>query len=492
MIQTDFTRENKLSISALLYLIIVSMKGAVKELWGLLGIAILSKNIEIALFWKIIFILLGIVFFGLIRGVLTYLNFSYRVQDDELIVKKGAFKKTTLSIPLHKIQNISNSQGFWQQILDITTMSVDTAGSSKNELEIFLDIETADQFKEFLLQFRGNLHDKNHSGETVTNEGLIDYQQIRYQFIYDTKQLLLAALSRNHLKGISILLAVVLTFFNQLSESFQENLLNFTWSLVPDGATFLFWLTVFAIILIISISINFIHTCLKYYNLQLKLLDKKISYKAGLIKQVQQWINYDKIQVIEETANVFEKVLKLSSLKIHQFLTFGEKSKNEVQVFMPGFRESTVLTNQIYPELSEDKFSEIQSKKNFFFRNIYFYSSIPLILFTALAFYNPKLLIVLPFFLVFTVVSAWQRWRKSKAEIGNQFIRIHGGVFGSKVSTLKIKNIQSVKLRQSLFQERSRTATLSISTRWDSLRIPFIDEDDAKSICDYLLYRIES
>ena len=94
--------------------------------------------------------------------------------------------------------------------------------------------------------------------------------------------------------------------------------------------------------------------------------------------------------------------------------------------------------------------------------------------------------------MVFTGVAAWLRYQKSKAEIGNQYLRVKAGVFGNKISTLKIRNIQSVKLRQSIFQEQSKTASLSISTRWDSLRIPFIDENEAKKILDYLLYKIES
>ena len=492
MTQTDFTRENKLPLSAVFYLIIVSMKRAVKELWGLIGIAVLSKNIALGLFWRIIFILVGIVFFGLLRGVLMYLNFSYKVQDDELIVKKGAFKKTTLSIPLHKIQNISNTQGFWLQILDITTLSVDTAGSNKNELEIFLDLETSDQLKEFLIQSRVKTQLINADDEAVMQIETAEDQELRHHYQYDTRQLLLAAISRNHLKGISIMLAVFFTFFNQLSECIQQNLLEITWSFVPDGATFMFWVTVFVLILIVSVLINIVHTCMKYYNLNVKLFENNIAYNAGLVKQIQQLINLDKIQVIEETRNVFEKLLKTSSLKIHQFLSFGEKSKNEVQIFMPGFQKSTELTNNIYHGLTSDNFSEIHSKKNFFFRNLYFYSSYPVIIFSALAFYDIKFLFLIPFLLVFTGVAAWLRYQKSKAEIGNQYLRVKAGVFGNKISTLKIRNIQSVKLRQSIFQEQSKTASLSISTRWDSLRIPFIDENEAKKILDYLLYKIES
>lgn len=492
MTQTDFTLENKLPLSAVFFLIIVSMKSALKELWGLFGIALLSKSVAISLFWRIILILLTIVLFGVVRGVLMYLNFSYKVQGDELIVKKGAFKKTTLSIPLHKIQNISNTQGFWQQILDITTMSVDTAGSNKNELEIYLDLETSDQLKEFLLQSRVNLQSNNSSDEEIPKVEIIENQPILHQFQYDIPQLLKAAISRNHLRGFGIMIALFFTFFSQMNEDFQKRFLEFTWSFVPDGATILFWLTVLAIILSISVVLHFVHTCLKNYNLNVKLYEKKIAYNAGLIKQIQKLINLDKIQVIEKTENIFEQMLKISSLKIHQFLSFGEKSKNEVRFFLPGFQSSDELTVQIYPELASEEFSELRAKKNFLYRNLYIYTTLPIILLIASPFVEVKLLYFLPFVLIFAGWAAWLCSRKSKAEIGSQFIRVYAGIFGNKISTLKIKNIQSIKLRQSIFQERSKTASLIISTRWDSLRIPFIDEDEAKKLLDYLLYKIES
>ncbi len=493
MTSIDFTQENRLPLSAVFFLIIVSMKNATKQLWPVLLVIFVSKD-DLKLFWKIIIALLVILLFGVIRGVLMYRNFTYAVKGDELIVKKGVFKKTTLSIPLHKIQNISNRQGFWQQILDITTLSVDTAGSTKSEMEIYLDIETSDAFKEFILQSKkesldAEVVDDSESG-TKTAE-THEPTQVLKTYFYDTRQLMLAAISRNHLRGLSIMLLLFFSAFNQLSESLQKQMLEYTWAYIPKTASLIYWLTVIVFILIISVVLNFVHTCLKYYNLNVNLYDNRVTYKAGLIKNIQQVIHLDKIQVIVQTANVFEKMLNTSSLRVHQFLNLGEKAQKEVAFFLPGFLQSRQLTENIYPEMTTEEFSEVHSKKNFFRRQFYFYAGIPTAILTGLAFFDIRSLYLIIPVLAIAATAAWVRYRKSRAEIGNRYVRVYAGVFGNKISTLKVSNIQSVKLRQSIFQERTQTASVVISTRWASLNIPFLDEKMAREVVDYLLFRLE-
>ncbi|HHT22090.1 MAG TPA: PH domain-containing protein [Bacteroidales bacterium] len=490
MTSIDFTQENRLPLSAVFFLIIVSMKNATKQLWPVLLVIFVSKD-DFKLFWKIIIALLVILLFGVIRGVLMYRNFTYAVKGDELIVKKGVLKKTTLSIPLHKIQNISNRQGFWQQILDITTLSVDTAGSTKSEMEIYLDIKTSDAFKEFIL------HSKKESIATQTNESESETAethepaQVLKTYFYDTRQLMLAAISRNHLRGLSIMLLLFFSAFNQLGESLQKQMLEYTWAYIPKTASLIYWLTVIVFILIISMVLNFVHTCLKYYNLNVNLYDNRVTYKAGLIKNIQQVIHLDKIQVIVQTANVFEKMLNTSSLRVHQFLNLGEKAQKEVAFFLPGFLQSRQLTENIYPEMTTEEFSEVHSKKNFFRRQLYFYAGIPTAILTGLAFFDIRSLYLIVPVLAIAATAAWFRYRKSRAEIGNRYVQVYAGVFGDKISTLKVSNIQSVKLRQSIFQERTQTASVVISTRWASLNIPFLEEQTAREVVDYLLFRLE-
>ena len=491
MIYIDFTQENRLPLSAVFFLIIVSTKTAIKELWGVLLAVFVFKSDSLNTFWKLVIAFLVFFLFAAIHGILMYRNFRYAVKGDELIVKKGAFRKTTLSIPLHKIQNISNTQGFWQQVLGITTLSVDTAGSSSNELEIYLDVETSDAFKKFLLQTKNESLASELDESEIKRDETFQPQQVLKNYQYDTRQLLLAAISRNHLRGTSIMLAIFFSFFNQLGDSYQRYLVEYTWSFVPKNASIIYWLTIIITILLLSVLLNFVHTCLKYYDLNVNLYDDKITYNAGLIKNIQQVINLNKIQVIEQTANIFEKMLKTSSLRVHQFLVLNEQAKTEVAFFLPGFLQSKELTESIYPEIADEEFSEVHSKKNFFLRKLYSFVGIPTAIFVGLAFYDIRFTFLAIPVLALATLAAWFCYRKSRAEIGNRYIRVYAGALGDKVSTLKISNIQSIKFRQSVFQERTQTASLIISTRWRSLNIPFLDEKTARQVFDYLLFRLE-
>lgn len=487
----DFTVENKLPLPAVFFLIIESIKKLIKGFWaiGVLFLAQEWRNKK-GLLLKIVLALIVVIVIAVIRGVLIYVSFKYIVKGDELIVKKGVLKKTVLTIPLHRIQNISITQGFWQQMLDIATLSVDTAGSDDKEMEIYLDIETSNALKAFLKKSRDYIVDAETS-ESTTPIPVID-EEVERIYTYSADQLAVAAISRNHIKGLGIFIAVIYAFISQLGDMVMRRILDTVEPVVLAGHSVVYWIVVLFSVFFLSVIVNFVHICLKYYGLTVTLYNDRIKYSGGLIKKMEKIINLDKIQIIRETTNLLEKMLKVSSVRLLQFLTFGKEAKSEVTFNIPGFRHSKELTEQIYSGLSEDQFSEFRPQRNYLYRNFYFYALYPALPISASAFIDIKMLWFVFLWVVMGALCAYFRFKKSKAEIGNEYVRLSSGMLGDIFSTIKIKNIQSVTLKQSVFQKRRQTASVIIATRWDHLVIPFVKEADAKNICNYLLYKIES
>ncbi len=487
----DFTVENRLPLPAVFFLIIVSIRKIIKGFWAI-GVVFLAQEWrnQLGFIIKIGLALLLVVFIAIIRGVLLYVSFNYVVKNGELIVKKGVLNKTVLTIPLQRIQNISITQGFWQQLLHITTLSVDTAGSGEKEMEIYLDTETSNALKNFLKKSRAAVMDNDSSFTEL--EVPITEETEQQKYVYSATQLAVAAISRNHIKGLGIFIAVVYAFISQLGEMVMQRILDTVEPVMLANHSVQYWIFVVFSVFFLSVVVNFVHICLKYYDLTIVLYNDRIKYSGGLIKKMEKIINLDKIQIIRETTNLLEKMLNVSSMRLLQFLTFGKEAKSEVIFNIPGFLHSKELTQKIYPGFAEEEFSHYYPQKNYLYRNVNFYALYPALAIGLTAFIDLNMLWVTLLWLIIGSVCAYFRFKKSNAKIGDEYIVVSSGMLGDITNTIKIKNIQAVTLKQSIFQKRRKTASIIIATRWDHLTIPFVKETAAKDICDYLLYKIEA
>ena len=81
MTSIDFTKENRLPISAIFFLIIVSMKNAAKELWPILLVVFFPKVTGLV-FLENYSRIAGAYAVWNNSGVLMYRNFTYAVKDD--------------------------------------------------------------------------------------------------------------------------------------------------------------------------------------------------------------------------------------------------------------------------------------------------------------------------------------------------------------------------------------------------------------------------
>ncbi len=75
--------------------------------------------------------------------------------------------------------------------------------------------------------------------------------------------------------------------------------------------------------------------------------------------------------------------------------------------------------------------------------------------------------------------------------MNNEQIRVSSGAISHKWKQMELFKIQAVEFRQTIFQKRRKLASLHLMNASGSMTIPFIDENMAKQIYDYLLYHSE-
>ncbi|MBV6431701.1 MAG: hypothetical protein IANPNBLG_01833 [Bryobacteraceae bacterium] len=93
------------------------------------GIAWLGKDAHSKV-WMIAFLVPG---FMLLSAASRHLRTRFTILEvvgDRLKYETGMFGKTTRSIPLHKVQDVTVRQSFWQRLMGLGDLSIETAGET--------------------------------------------------------------------------------------------------------------------------------------------------------------------------------------------------------------------------------------------------------------------------------------------------------------------------------------------------------------------------
>jgi membrane protein YdbS with pleckstrin-like domain len=89
----------------------------------------------------------------IIMGWLGFRKKSYALRDKDIIYKSGVIWKRKITIPFNRIQHSNIRQGPIDQLFELASLNIFTAGGSSSDLTIpGLLPETAQSLKEFILQ----------------------------------------------------------------------------------------------------------------------------------------------------------------------------------------------------------------------------------------------------------------------------------------------------------------------------------------------------
>ncbi|MBT3383622.1 MAG: PH domain-containing protein [Prolixibacteraceae bacterium] len=488
MNKMDLTKPTRQSVKGLALIFIQGIRQSVRMFWPLVLMLVIQKEIFAN---NLIWLFIGIAIFILliIHSILFYLNFYFYVSGEEFILKKGYFRKKILTIPLDRIQSVNTKQNLIQQLLNVESLEIDTAGSAGKELKIHaLEKAFAAELQNKLRSGKANFKSKDSNDEVQlpeTEEELI--------LKLEPVDLLKIGISQNHFRTALIIVAFGFQIFQKVEEVFKEKaeeysgeffsfMSNSSWAIV------LFLLIFF---LIVSILFSLFRTVFKYFDF--KLLKKGNAYRveAGLLNKRNVIIPYNKIQELNWETGPIKKRFGIYNLVFKQAVS-GQNRKVQL-VDAPGCltQHLETLKTDLF---GEDKLSEINRiySNNYYFRRLWFLSGWMPVIFTAPFLYT-EIIYLLAAFLWFLGSAGFSLLilKKRYFKINNDQIRISKGAIAHKWKQMELFKIQSVEFRQTIFQKRRSLASLSLMNASGSMTIPYIDETMAKEIYNYLLYHTE-
>jgi putative membrane protein len=435
-------------------------------------------------------------------GVLAwqqYRNFFFRVVGDKFIINQGVFKKEELSVPFARIQSVHLKQNLIQQVLNVVGVEIETAGSVTKEVSIpALKRSYAEALKQFLLSRKAEVEPVETDGNEGQTDGDVkpkkdtEEQVILRLGIVD---LLKVGLTENHLRTGLIAFGVLFSYFNQAEEFLAEEVDAATRQVetVVNTMVFIIPLSIF-IFVVLSILLSTIRTVLRYYNLSVLISPNSLTVRGGLIKIQENLVPEGKIQFISWRSNPLRRLIGYQSLAIYQAGSEVVNRKNSVQV--PGCREEQIeaVNEAFFPELlGFSALSTLKPVAYFQVRLLFFFGIIPATALAVLGWFEGWWWYIVA---GLVVASADFFTRKYVARFQAQFsqdllVLQRGFVYPQRI-LLKLYKVQNIALNQSIFQKRRGLASVILYTAGGKISIPFIPEAAAKSVVDFLLYKIES
>ena len=456
----------------------------VKVIWPLLLLFIFSEKDKT--FGTFEMLLIGIPAFILIRSLVDFYFFRFYIHEQDLVIKKGFLSKRVITIPLNKIQSVHIEQNLVHQLLDVSKLVIDTAGSEKSEAEIdAISSSKAESFKEFLL------HQERDSEEREANPlHEAEVPIIRLSAV----DILKLGLSANHLQAFFIVLAFGISALQDLSEVFGDRVIRFVEeSSSAIGISLVSILALAVFVLIISVVVSLTRITLMYSNFTCNETEQGLRIRTGLINTKQNLVPFSKIQFISWDANWIRRKIGLFMLELHQAQNEQAKKKQRIRVPVTKRKFVDALLSRYHPAVKPTAHSEHGIHSIYPFRRM-LVAGLPLaVVFTAATYlylreYAFLFFLLMPY--VYLINLIYQR--RFRLYVSPEAFQVNSGAWGKEAKIAQWYKIQYVEVSQSIYQRRNHLASLHIHTAAGQIHIPYIQLELARIIQNYSLYKVES
>jgi putative membrane protein len=492
-VHSNLYHPQRQSPKAVVLILLKYFRIIIRQMWPILLVILINPTKGKGM--MITVVAFAVILISLIYSLIAYTKYYFFIQNNELCVRSGVFRKVVLNVPFDRIQSVDFKRNLVHQFLNVVSVQVDTAGSKGSELELdAIELERAEELRDVVLAYK-------HARREVVTEStdvIPPIPQIREVpeliLSLSPKDLIKIGISENHLRTAAIIFA----FFLGLADDLDQLLGWDVYGQLEDTTTAmsLFGLlaTIIAIPIFIGVSfaITLIRTVLKYYGLKFWREGKSFKVVSGLFTRNEKSIQKSKIQVIRWVTSPLKRLFGIYQMNIYQATNVD--TNQDKSLVIPGcYKEQVDHTlDTIVPDFREAIFTAHRMHPSIVRLMVFLFGFIPALLFGLMAWFNDGMmqwLLTLVFPLAIWMGSLYQQKRRLK--IHPDFIVSEGGIFGNSSKLIEIYKVQSVHLESSPMQRRRGLTSLNVYTAGGDISFPYLKEGIARQARDYILYRVE-
>jgi putative membrane protein len=435
----------------------------------------------------ILIVIVGVLMTILILAILKYLNFKFHLTKDEFHLSTGILNKDNTVIPKSKIQNVYIKQNFIQQLINVVSLNIETAGDDTAEIEInALDKPTA-------LRLKKELFAKTNIEPLETE--LTEDSNIFFRV--SLKRLILEGASQNHLRSFAIIASFVFGLYYEFKDYIKDlglrKRFDETIHLENESILTIIVTNLVIIVLVIFFSLIFsvIKTVVTNFNLEVIENQKTIEINKGLFNKISLSLTPSRIQNIVIKTNRIKAYFGLHTVSVKQAMVHKKQQKNFAIVAMEKPQMETLVLKlfKTYQATSEAFKPESYFKRILTFRIVILFVILNI---PAYFIFGHNFWWINSLFILMSVLYVHFTYKKAYYQIHESYITVGRGFIDTITEIFEIHKIQSIEMTQNLFQKRKQIASLNIATASEKVTIPYISEKEAKYIYDFLLFKVES
>ena len=444
----------------------------------------------IALFVIVLAVILSI------YSIISFYKYYFYIKDDHLIVHKGVFKKTVLEIPFDRIQSINNEQNLIHRIFSVIKLNVDTAGSSKEEVQLYaIKEEVGQQLREYILENKkATLQDVN-SEKLQESSTSVDLKERIFRL--NLIQLFKVGITANHLRSFGIIVFFFFTIYDNIREvglDLMEQAEDYLPLAKAAFQSVFLVLFVTVLFVIVSFIISVVTTILKYYNLTMYRMGDGFIIESGLFNRKQYAAKDSKIQVLSWSQNLLQRVANIYTIVMQQASSVTANNIKNATAAGLSYDNVAHVSQYVFENKYEDlKSMQWKSVNSYYLYKICLRWTWVFIIPFCLLIYAQRLDVFIPLLILYLIImwSSFLRYKKKGYGISENIVALKGGAFGHQLSIMEVHKVQNIRMTQTPFQRRRGLSSLIIHTAATTMNIPEIKTVEALAVKDYLLYKVE-
>lgn len=425
-------------------------------------------------------------------AILSYWFFRFRIDPDAVRIRQGVLKKKQLDIRFDRIQAVNTQQNPVFRVLNLVTVSFDTAGSTADE----------GQLPAVTRNFVDELRTRIAGGDAVTEAG--EHDEVAAPLLrLDWRDMIRIGLAD---RRAFVVLALIGPFMEQIDDRIERAIANYVDDRITEvvelsvASGILIALAIVATVLIVFTLISIAAAFLRFHNFELWLDSRTLRSTGGLLTRHEHSLELGKIQTLVLRQGIVQSWQHRFSLAARQAVAGRQQGSART------FRIPLVTAEQAHdlrqrfldPEagrLSQDpRDSGFQPVSGRYSRTpILLVGLLPAVLCVVVFWPTPRVAVLAALaWLAVVSLGAWRHWRRAGYAVDADEIVCRSGLLGYRTVSLLMRKVQRVTLRQSRYQRRHGLASLRFYMASGRVQIPYIDVETARQLRDYVLYRVES
>ncbi|MBA3441352.1 MAG: PH domain-containing protein [Pyrinomonadaceae bacterium] len=441
---------------------------------------------------------------SVVRAVVRYLTFSYRIEAGELITRQGILERTERHIPLERVQEIRIEQGVLHRLFGVVDASVETASGQGVEAQLsVLSRREAERLRQAVSN-KALVQDAEGRSNLAADASAAERKRLHRLHLRD---LVLAGLTSNHLVSAFVLMGTLWALVDDiLPRDYYERTARAAHdqasSILAQGTQTALIVAGSGLLLLFLVSLLFsvIGSIVLFYGFTLSQSGENLHRSYGLLTRRVSSLPRRRIQVLEIKEGMLRRLLHLAALRAD---TAGnaaadqEEKKEGRDVLLPIVprRELDALLPVIFTDLEPGPIVWTRVSKLAVVRDTIQGGLVCMIATGGMYWYNHDLFGLWPLILLPLVCGvSVLRYYNLGYMFRERYLYTRRGWLSRSTHIVPVRNAQTVTLRQSPVSRRLGLATLIVDTAGQSYTgggpmISNLPLEEAQSLASTLAHR---